>query len=105
MRNRRHRTVLAGLALAGLVLAGGPAAADEYDSHDAGHPLRLAAYVLHPVGVILDTLIARPAHWLVSRGPMKTLFGHEDRFGEAGPREYEARRAAPHDSPPESPAD
>jgi hypothetical protein len=49
-----------------------------YDSKDAGHPLRIAAYVLHPVGVILDRLILRPAYWIGSREPMKTLFGNTD---------------------------
>ena len=49
-----------------------------YDSLDAGHPLRIAAYVLHPVGVILDRLILRPAYWLGSHEPMKTLFGRTD---------------------------
>jgi hypothetical protein len=62
-----------------LVLAlASPAAADEYDSENAGHPLRLIAYVLHPVGVMFEYVLLRPAHWLVSHEPMKTLFGHED---------------------------
>ncbi len=55
-----------------------PALADEYDEETAGHPLRLIAYVLHPVGVAIDYLLIRPAHWLVSQEPMKTVFGHED---------------------------
>jgi hypothetical protein len=55
-----------------------PAAADEHDPERSGHPLRVVAYVLHPVGVILDTLIFRPAHFLVSHRPLKALFGHED---------------------------
>jgi len=55
-----------------------PALADEYDEKTAGHPLRLIAYVLHPVGVAIDYLLIRPAHWLVSQEPMKTVFGHED---------------------------
>jgi len=38
----------------------------------------LIAYLIHPVGVALDTLIARPGHWLVHREPLKTLFGHKD---------------------------
>ena len=55
-----------------------PCLADEYDEDSAGHPLRLIAYVLHPVGVAIDYLIMRPAHWLVSQEPMKTVFGHKD---------------------------
>lgn len=53
-------------------------AADDYDSKQAGHPVRIAAYVLHPVGVILDTLIFRPAYWLGSHEPLRTFFGRTD---------------------------
>jgi hypothetical protein len=66
---------------ASLVLAlllAGPARADEYDPEYAGHPLRIAAYALHPVGVAIDYLILRPAHWVGSREPFKTIFGHQD---------------------------
>jgi hypothetical protein len=59
-------------------VAATPAASDGYDRTSAGHPLRIAAYILHPVGVAIDYLILRPAHWLVSHEPMQTLFGHED---------------------------
>lgn len=51
---------------------------EEYDSQDAGHPLRIAAYVLHPVGVIIDRLIFRPAWWIGSHEPFYTLFGRTD---------------------------
>lgn len=52
--------------------------ASEHDSTMAGHPLRIVAYVLHPVGVVLDYLIFRPAHWIASHEPIQTLVGHED---------------------------
>lgn len=55
----------------------GDALADEYDPHEAGHPLRLAAYILHPVGVLFDYGLMRPAHWIVHQGPLSTIFGHE----------------------------
>ena len=67
-------TAAAMVALVGVA----PAAADEYDETRSGHPLRVLAYVVHPVGVILETLIYRPAHWLASHEPLKTLFGHRD---------------------------
>jgi hypothetical protein len=51
---------------------------DDYDSQSAGHPLRIAAYVLHPVGVIVDRLIFRPAWWIGSHEPFHTLFGRTD---------------------------
>jgi hypothetical protein len=53
------------------------ARADDHDSRRTAHPVRIAAYVLHPVGVVLDWLIVRPAHWVVEREPFRTLFGHE----------------------------
>jgi hypothetical protein len=28
--------------------------------------------------VIVDTLVFRPAHWLVHHEPLRTLFGHTD---------------------------
>jgi hypothetical protein len=61
-----------------LSVQAGPAAADDYDDKSSGHPLRIIAYVLHPVGVAIDYLFLRPAHWLGSREPLKTIFGHED---------------------------
>jgi hypothetical protein len=51
---------------------------DDYNSQSAGHPLRIAAYVLHPVGVIVDRLIFRPAWWIGSHEPFHTLFGRTD---------------------------
>jgi hypothetical protein len=61
-----------------VLLVAAPGLADEYESDAAGNPLRIAAYVVHPVGVILETLIFKPAHWLVSFEPMKKFFGHRD---------------------------
>ena len=63
--------------LACVVLAATPSSADEYDARRAGHPLRIVAYVLHPVGVALDWLIFRPAHWVGSQPGLSTLFGHD----------------------------
>lgn len=50
--------------------------ADDHDPEKSGHPVRVIAYILHPVGVILDYMIFRPAHWVVSHEPFQTLFGH-----------------------------
>jgi hypothetical protein len=54
------------------------ALADDYDPQQAGNPLRIIAYVLHPVGVLLDYGLMRPAYWLVQKEPFKTIFGSED---------------------------
>ncbi len=53
------------------------ASAARYRSHRAGNPIRIAAYVLHPVGVILETLIFRPAWSLAQYEPLRTLVGME----------------------------
>ena len=76
-RNRAKRWLSAMLCAVAMLTAS-PVLADEYDEDSAGHPLRLIAYVLYPVGVAIDYLIMRPAHWLVSQEPMKTVFGHKD---------------------------
>jgi len=74
-----RRLLCAGvLGFALLAMAAPSGAADDYDSKEAGHPVRIVAYVLHPVGVILDTLIFRPAYWLGSHEPLRTLFGRTD---------------------------
>ena len=76
--DRARRGWVAALALALALALASPVAADEYDRANAGHPLRMVAYVLHPIGVMIDYMLIRPAHWLVSSEPMKTIFGHEN---------------------------
>lgn len=71
------RKTVAGIALGtALLFTSTPALADEYDPRRSGHPLRIAAYAVHPAGVLLDFLIFRPAHWAGSWAPVATLFGH-----------------------------
>lgn len=74
---RHSRRVAALGALIACLAVSAPASADRYDPQKAGHPMRILAYVVHPVGVMLDLLIMRPAHWIGSHEPMATLFGHE----------------------------
>ena len=66
-------------ALLALVLActAGPAfaVADEYDETQS-HPLRVAAYLVHPIGYTAEWLIFRPFHYLVSRPYLDAVFGH-----------------------------
>jgi hypothetical protein len=59
-------------------LTAAAANADEHRSDRAGHPLKIIGTLLHPVGVVLDWVIFRPAHWLQEREPVKTLTGHEE---------------------------
>jgi hypothetical protein len=71
---------LASLAIAAVLLA--PAApvwaerhSEHYDPHTAGHPLRVAGYLAHAVGLTVDYILFRPAWYLGSVEPLYTLFG------------------------------
>jgi len=55
-----------------------PSPMADYDPQRAGHPLRIVAYAVHPVGVMLDYLIFRPCYWLGSHEPLRTLFGRDE---------------------------
>lgn len=44
------------------------------DAASYGHPFRLVAFVLHPVGVLLDYVIVRPIYYVASVAP--SLFGY-----------------------------
>jgi hypothetical protein len=92
------------LALAGVAGIAGPAQAGttRYDPQRAGHPLRIVAYALHPVGVVLDTLIFHPAWWLGTHEPLRTLFGVEVVFDDSADvaRAAEQRRAQESSVPP-----
>ena len=46
-----------------------------YRSDRSGHPLRVIAYVLHPVGYLLDRLIFYPAWWLGQVRPIGAVVG------------------------------
>jgi hypothetical protein len=78
-RNRRRpsRWLAAGLAAASLAAAAA-ARADEYDPQRAGHPLRIVAYLVHPLGVFIDYALLRPAHWVGNQEPFRTIFGHTE---------------------------
>jgi hypothetical protein len=77
---RQVRKQVLGVLLAGVVLGASASAAwaDPHEPQESGHVLRIAAYLVHPIGVLVDTLIFRPAHWLVHKEPLTTLFGHRD---------------------------
>ncbi|RJP67228.1 MAG: hypothetical protein C4532_14960 [Candidatus Abyssobacteria bacterium SURF_17] len=64
-----------------------PALSHELKPEEAGHPLRIAAYALHPVGYVLYNGILRPAHALISKPGAREFFGHkEDPFQWAAPQ-------------------
>ncbi len=66
------------VALLVLLALATPAAAEErYDPQRAGHPLRIVAYALHPVGYLLDRLVLYPAWVIGSWRPIGALVGRE----------------------------
>lgn len=81
------RLLLIGAAV--LFLAG-PSTAyyDEYDDSQS-HPLRIIAYVLHPVGYTLEWLLFRPIHAVVSQPELEPVFGHTPHGHEL---DYRTRR-------------
>ncbi|UCD59131.1 MAG: hypothetical protein JSV16_08590 [Candidatus Hydrogenedentota bacterium] len=67
------------------------AVSHELKPEEAGHPLRVAAYILHPIGYVLYHGIVKPAHWFISLPGTREVFGHkEDPFQE---RLWESRAA------------
>ncbi len=60
-----------------LMWTAGPAAAvlDDYDDTQS-HPLRIAAYLVYPIGFTAEWLFFRPFHYLVSRPGLEAVFGH-----------------------------
>jgi hypothetical protein len=63
-------------ALLALAVATPALAQDAYDDSQS-HPLRVAAYVIHPVGWALEWMLARPLHFFVSQPGAEPVFGHE----------------------------
>ena len=66
--------------------------ADEYDDSQS-HPLRIIAYIIHPVGYTLEWLVTRPFHELVAQPDLEPISGHdahayygESPFGVSGAR-------------------
>ncbi len=76
-----------------------------YNPRRSGHPLRVIAYALHPVGVVVDTLVFHPAWWVGTHEPFRTLFGVEVVIDDSADvaREMEERRALEQSTSPEPP--
>lgn len=51
--------------------------AHEYAREDSDYPLRLVAYALHPVGILVEYTVLRPIHWAVSLPNADIIFGHD----------------------------
>ena len=73
-------------------IPGRVSAHDAYDDSES-HPLRLAAYALHPVGFALEWLAMWPMHFVVSQPKLEPVFGHvphENPFGDYEPYQPES---------------
>ncbi|HEV8712831.1 MAG TPA: hypothetical protein VGX03_08400 [Candidatus Binatia bacterium] len=72
----------------GVVLLAGSAQAayDDYNDYTDSHPLRLIAYILHPIGYTAEWLALRPLHALVTQPELQPVFG-TDAYGP-GFQEY-----------------
>lgn len=68
---------IAALLLASnLYVKAASAAPDEYDDSQS-NPLRIAAYLMYPVGWLAEWIVFRPFHFLVSATePQEAFFGH-----------------------------
>jgi hypothetical protein len=79
---RQHRAWwLLGLVVLALVVSAVPARSEQqevYDPKRAGNPVRIAAYIMSPVGVLIDYAILRPCWWIGSHEPFRTIFGRNE---------------------------
>ncbi|HTO70424.1 MAG TPA: hypothetical protein VMR31_11240 [Myxococcota bacterium] len=96
MLGRRLAVLLALAALAGSASAG----TTRYNPRRSGHPLRIIAYMLHPIGVTIDTLFFHPMWWVGTHEPLRTLFGVDVVFDDSA--EVARRTQALHPTPDET---
>ncbi|GIW44164.1 MAG: hypothetical protein KatS3mg077_1446 [Candidatus Binatia bacterium] len=75
MKRWMHR-LLVGAVLVCMTAATARANSDDDFDETQTHPLRVAAYLVHPVGFALEWVIFRPFHYIVSRPGLDKVFGH-----------------------------
>jgi hypothetical protein len=78
--------ILAAIVLS-LALFPRAATATAYDPQKAGHPMRIAAYALHPAGYLVDRLFFYPLWELGQLQPFRSLFGVKRSFEPSKPLE------------------
>jgi outer membrane protein OmpA-like peptidoglycan-associated protein len=101
---RIARSLLITVLLLGALQSRAIAAPDEYDDSQS-HPLRVAAYLIHPFAWLTEWLVFRPFHFLVSATePQEAIFGHRPHppVLVEPPRDYGAFHRVPpaHAAPP-----
>ena len=50
---------------------------DYYDDFEDTHPLRIVSYPMHAAGYVVEWLLTRPIHALVSQQDLEPVFGHD----------------------------
>lgn len=72
------RLLAVGLLALVLAFASVPAFAsqDGYNDMDS-HPLRVAAYLVYPIGFTAEWLIFRPFHYIISQPYLDEFFGYK----------------------------
>ena len=73
---RKSRSGVA-LLLAVALLGAAPAAADPHDPQESGHPLEVIGTLLYPVGLLVDTVVFRPLHWVAGRRWVAPAVNHD----------------------------
>lgn len=79
--SRKVITAMMAVALIALVV---PASAHRYHRVDDGHPLRVIAHIVHPIGIALEYGIMRPIHSFVSKDNNDITFGHKAYMADEG---------------------
>lgn len=74
------------LACGGVARAASPAPDNYEDS--LMHPLRMAAYLAHPIGFAAEWLIGRPFQYVISRPYLDRFFGYQQSSDEISYRRY-----------------
>ncbi len=87
-------TVAAVLLLAPVAVVG-----DNYDDFEDTHPLRIVSYPVHAVGYLLERLVARPLHAIVSQPKLEPIFGHDKHPFDFGEQLRDAPAPTEHNHP------
>lgn len=85
MKHSKLISLFSSLVLAVGLMAMSPGSAQAHNYRPGStdeHPLRLVAYIFHPIGVGLEWGITRPMHWLASQPTLDILMGHKARVGD-----------------------
>jgi len=83
VRTQGWKGMVVGLLLLLFITAPALAYNDGYGDSES-HPLRLAAYALHPAGCALEWVVLRPLHAILSHPQLEHLFGHRPHRASPG---------------------